>query len=191
MRQERCGMWMPRKKTTCARTSGHGGPCKTAETMEHNRLYNRDHPHRESPESRKKSNRKYRVSSYGLTQEQFDRLLAAQQQTCGMCHEPLKDGQLIHVDHDHACCQRKTDPAESASEDSCAIRATSRWATSNADMGWLAPTWTALPSCFSPPPSLRPGMDPAGRLPQPASIRTTRADAQSGLEHPGRKVSDR
>jgi hypothetical protein len=75
--------------------------------MERNRLYNRDHPHRESPESRKKSNRKYRVSSYGLTQEQFDRLLAAQQQTCGMCREPFKDGQLIHVDHDHACCQRK------------------------------------------------------------------------------------
>jgi hypothetical protein len=64
------------------------GPCKTAETMERNRLYNRDHPHRESPESRKKSNRKYRVSSYGLTQEQFDHLLAAQQHTCGMCHEP-------------------------------------------------------------------------------------------------------
>jgi hypothetical protein len=34
------------------------GPRKTAETMERNRLYNRDHPHRESPESRKKSNRK-------------------------------------------------------------------------------------------------------------------------------------
>src|SRR6266566_6470449 len=67
MGQERCGMWMPRKKTTCARTSGHGGPCKTAETMERNRLYNRDHPHRESRESRKKSNRKYRISSYGLT----------------------------------------------------------------------------------------------------------------------------
>jgi hypothetical protein len=47
--------------------SWHGGPCKTAETMERNRLYSRDHPHRESPESRKKSNRKYRISSYGLT----------------------------------------------------------------------------------------------------------------------------
>jgi hypothetical protein len=67
------------------------GPCKTAETMERNRLYNRDHPHRESPESRKKSNRKYRISSYGLSQEQFDRLLAAQQHTCGMCHEPFEE----------------------------------------------------------------------------------------------------
>jgi hypothetical protein len=38
-------------------------PAKTAETREHNRLYNRDHPHRESPESRNNSNRKYRISS--------------------------------------------------------------------------------------------------------------------------------
>jgi hypothetical protein len=37
--------------------------------MERNRLYKRDHLRRQSPESRKKSNRKYRISSYGLTQE--------------------------------------------------------------------------------------------------------------------------
>ena len=107
MGQERCGKWMPRKKTACARTPGHIGPCKTAETMERNRLYNRDHPHRESPESRKKSNRKYRISSYGLTQKLFDLLLEAQQNACGMCHEPFEERQLIHVDHDHACCRGK------------------------------------------------------------------------------------
>jgi hypothetical protein len=75
--------------------------------MKRNRPYNRDHPHRESSESRKKSNRKYRISSYGLTQELFDLLLGAQQNACGMCHEPFDEGQLIHVDHDHACCQGK------------------------------------------------------------------------------------
>jgi hypothetical protein len=42
----------------------------TAENMARRRAYRRDHPHPESPESRKKSNRKYRISSYGLTQEQ-------------------------------------------------------------------------------------------------------------------------
>src|SRR5438477_12894299 len=104
MGQEWCGKWIPRKKTTCARTPGHGGPCKTAETME------------------------YRISSYGLTQEQFDCLLAAQQHNCGMCHEPFEDGQLIHVDHDHACCQWKNRSCEGASEDSCAMPATSHWA---------------------------------------------------------------
>jgi len=77
------------------------GPCKTAETMEErNRLYRRDHPHHESPEARKKSNRKYRISSYGLTQELFDLFLGAQQNACGMCHEPFEERQLIHVDHD-------------------------------------------------------------------------------------------
>jgi hypothetical protein len=56
---------------------GHGGSCKTAEIMERQREYSRAHPHRESKESRKKSNRKYRISSYGLTQEQFDLVLAS------------------------------------------------------------------------------------------------------------------
>jgi len=91
---------------------GHGGDCKTAEVMERQRRYSRDHPHRESPESRKKSNRKYRLSSHGLTQETFDRLLEAQDYACGMCREPFEEGQLIHVDHDHACCKEKNRSCE-------------------------------------------------------------------------------
>jgi hypothetical protein len=75
--------------------------------MERQREYSRAHPHRESPESRKKSNRKYRISSYGLTQEQFDLILAAQNCACAMCHQAFEEGQLIHVDHDHACCRVK------------------------------------------------------------------------------------
>src|SRR5580692_390529 len=107
MGQEWCGKWMPRKKTTCARTPGHGGPCKTAEAMERNRLYHRDHPHRESPESRKKSNRKYRIASYGLTQQDFDLLLKLQDYACAMCRELFEEEQLIHVDLDHECCRVK------------------------------------------------------------------------------------
>ncbi|HEY2078727.1 MAG TPA: endonuclease domain-containing protein [Streptosporangiaceae bacterium] len=79
----------------------------TAENMASRRVYRRDHPHPESPESRKKSNRRYRISLYGLTQEQFDRLLEVQGHACAMCHEPFDGGQLIHVDHDHACCQKR------------------------------------------------------------------------------------
>jgi hypothetical protein len=91
----------------CARTPGHGGTCKTAEVMERQREYSRTHEHRESNESRKKSNWKYRISSYGPTLEQFDLILAAQNYACAMCHEPFGEGQLIHVDHDHACCRGK------------------------------------------------------------------------------------
>jgi hypothetical protein len=72
--------------------------------MELNRQYRRAHPHPESPESRKKSNRRYRISSYKLTEATFAQILLAQDNACGMCHKPFEDGQLIHVDHDHACC---------------------------------------------------------------------------------------
>jgi hypothetical protein len=98
---------MPRAKTTCARTPGHGGDCMTATNMANRREYNRLHGHRESRESRKKSNRKYRIARYGLAQEDFDLLLKVQRYACGMCHKPFEQGQLIHVDHDHACCREK------------------------------------------------------------------------------------
>jgi len=58
--------------------------------MERQREYSRTHPHRESKESRKKSNRKYRISSYGLTQKQFDLILTAQNYACAMSHEPFE-----------------------------------------------------------------------------------------------------
>jgi hypothetical protein len=79
----------------------------TAANMANRREYNRLHGHRESRESRKKSNRKYRIASYGLAQEDFDLLLNFQGYACGMCRKPFEEGQLIHVDHDHACCQKK------------------------------------------------------------------------------------
>ena len=77
------------------------------EVTEHNRIYRRAHPHRQSPESQKKTLRKSRLTAYGLTQAQFDLLLDAQVYSCGMCYQPFAEGQLIHVDHDHACCNEK------------------------------------------------------------------------------------
>jgi hypothetical protein len=60
--------------------------------MASRRAYRRAHPHLESPESRKKSKRKYRkIQGYA----------------CGMCRELFAEGQLIHVDHDHECCPVK------------------------------------------------------------------------------------
>jgi Recombination endonuclease VII len=54
-----------------------------------------------------KSNRTYRISRYGLTREQVDRLLEVQGYACAMCREPFDERQLIHVDHDHACCPER------------------------------------------------------------------------------------
>jgi hypothetical protein len=58
--------------------------------MERQRKCSRAHPHRESKESRQKSNRKYRISSYGLTQEQFDLILTAQNYACAMARAYLE-----------------------------------------------------------------------------------------------------
>jgi hypothetical protein len=107
MGDELCRKWMPRKQTTCARKPGHAPPCLTAATMASRRAYRRAHPHLESPESRKKSKRKYRISCYGLTQDDFNLLLKIQGYACGMCRELFAEGQLIHVDHDHGCCPVK------------------------------------------------------------------------------------
>jgi hypothetical protein len=46
----------------------------------------------------------YKLKRYGLTQERFDQLRAVQGNTCAMCYEPFREGQLIVIDHDHACC---------------------------------------------------------------------------------------
>ena len=107
---ELCGKWMPKAKAFCARGPGHNGPCMSPASMARNRKYNHDRRAaglRESPAPRKKHNRKYRITSYGITLDDFARLLKIQQNACGMCHEPFDDGQLIHVDHDHACCRER------------------------------------------------------------------------------------
>jgi Recombination endonuclease VII len=46
-------------------------------------------------------NRTYRLKQYGLTEEDFARMLAAQDYACAMCFEPFEEGQHIHIDHDH------------------------------------------------------------------------------------------
>ena len=58
----------------------------------------------DDPAARARWNRTYNLSRYGLTQEDFARLLAAQDYACGMCREPFEDGRPICIDHDHACC---------------------------------------------------------------------------------------
>jgi Recombination endonuclease VII len=99
-----CGKWMPRAQATCARGLGHGGPCKTPEAMERmrQRTAARARPH--DAVARSRWNLAYKLGRYGLTQDQFDRLLEAQEYSCAMCRKPFEEGQSIFIDHDHACC---------------------------------------------------------------------------------------
>ena len=64
----------------------------------------RVHGRHSSPVVKSRWFKAYKLARYGLTQEDFDLLLEAQQDACGMCREPFAEDQRICIDHDHACC---------------------------------------------------------------------------------------
>jgi hypothetical protein len=116
--RELCGKWMPRKKSTCARRSGHLGDCRTAAALADSRQRKTERRRGSrisvDPAVSRRRRQAYKLLRYGLTQELFNRLLAAQGNTCGMCRMPFDDNQPIFIDHDHACC-----PAEKTSCGTC------------------------------------------------------------------------
>jgi hypothetical protein len=59
---------------------------------------------RKYPEAKRRWYQAYKLSSYGLTRDGFDRLLERQRYACGMCRKPFEGQQTICIDHDHSCC---------------------------------------------------------------------------------------
>jgi hypothetical protein len=105
---------MPKAKAYCVRRPHEGSNSHhvSAENMEARRVYRRAHPSTQKPDAKKKSARKTRITAYGITVEQFTRLLENQGCACAMCFEPFGSEQLdgeqpIHIDHDHGCCSTK------------------------------------------------------------------------------------
>jgi len=103
-----CGKWMPRKQATRARRPGHLGECRTAQALVDNRQpkTSRRRGTRLSadPAARRRWRQAHRWSRYGITSQQYDRLLELQQYACGMCGEPFPENSAICIDHDHKCC---------------------------------------------------------------------------------------
>jgi len=99
---------MPRKKAHCARTPGHGGSCKTPEAMARARQRFAErvavHGRIVDPAAKRRWNQAHKLVRYGLTREQFDRLLEIQHNACAMCRTRFEEDQPIFIDHDHACC---------------------------------------------------------------------------------------
>jgi hypothetical protein len=56
------------------------------------------------PAAKRRWNQAHKLVRYGLTREQFGRLLVIQQNACAMCHIGFEEDQPIFIDHDHACC---------------------------------------------------------------------------------------
>lgn len=106
LNDEICGKWMPRAGVKCARGRGHGGKCKSAEAMENHRV-RLARIRASSPETIQQWSRTSRLRRYGLSEDQFNRLVESQGNACGMCHEPFRDGRRVCIDHDHACCPNR------------------------------------------------------------------------------------
>lgn len=45
------------------------------------------------------------MKRYGLTQDDFDRMLEEQDYACAMCPTLFEDGDPVFIDHDHNCCE--------------------------------------------------------------------------------------
>lgn len=62
-------------------------------------------------ENQRRHGRRYQIKSkFGITLEDWDRILVEQSGRCYLCSRPLQGGRTdIHIDHDHDCCPgRKT-----------------------------------------------------------------------------------
>jgi len=96
--------WMERAKEYCGRKPNHRGDHRRRSSLTDSR------PRKTArrigvrvPDKRLRA-KAYRLSRYGITQKQFDRLLEVQDYACGMCFEPFPEDSVICVDHDHAHC---------------------------------------------------------------------------------------
>lgn len=102
-----CGKWMPRSRAYCARRPLHRGECRTAKALEDHRQRKTERRRGrtlDTPEARAKWRKAHKFVRFGITEEEFNHLLEAQDHACGICHEPFEDRQRVCIDHDHACC---------------------------------------------------------------------------------------
>ena len=56
------------------------------------------------PEKKRIDHRREKLRSYGLTEEQYDRMADEQGGVCWLCAKPNQNGMPLAIDHDHACC---------------------------------------------------------------------------------------
>jgi hypothetical protein len=108
---DRCGKWMPRKRTRCARRLDHKGECRTAEALADHRWQKTERRPKSRTEylkDRRRWNRTSKFKRLGITEEEFNALLEKQEYACAICRNPF-EGRRICADHDHNCCEKQVD----------------------------------------------------------------------------------
>src|SRR2546423_5792224 len=61
--------------------------------------YRRDR--RQLPEVKLRERASHLKRKFGLTLEEYDEMLAAQEGGCAICGEAPEEGKILHIDHDH------------------------------------------------------------------------------------------
>lgn len=79
---------------------------KSAEYQRNRRLADPEGTRAQAREYQQKNGRRYHIKSkFGITLEDWDRMLRNQSGRCYLCERPLQGGRTdIHIDHDHHCC---------------------------------------------------------------------------------------
>ena len=105
---ELCGKWMPKAMVPCAMPPGHGGQCRSAESLVLCRQRKTERRWgmrmREDPQDRERWNRASRFRRLGITEAEFNQILEDQGYACAMCFRLFDAGERVCADHDHTCC---------------------------------------------------------------------------------------
>ncbi len=59
---------------------------------------------KDDPAARARWNRVHKFNRLGITEDEFNAMLAAQGHACAICRRSFGEGQRICADHDHSCC---------------------------------------------------------------------------------------
>jgi len=103
---DRCGKRMPRAKAYCGRAPGHAGECRTPAALAERRARLTDRRRGKTlvtPEVRSRWHRAHYWVRYGITEAEYNQMLADQGNACAICRTPFQ-GRRVCIDHDHACC---------------------------------------------------------------------------------------
>lgn len=61
-----------------------------------------------NPEKMAEYKKKYTPEYYGLTQVEYQALVAKQNGVCAICKRPQQNGFQLAIDHDHSCCPERS-----------------------------------------------------------------------------------
>lgn len=78
--------------------------CKPCQTARHKLAALKKTPE-ELAERQARYDRRHGLKQYGITEEQYEEMLARQGGVCATCRQPST--RTLHVDHDHTCCPQQ------------------------------------------------------------------------------------